>query len=146
MTSNTGGIGLDPLSYMGINKATSAETVTGTDAYTAVTPAGLTARLAAPGAIGATTPAAVSTNNLKVKEGTNQRMGTATLVAGTVTVSNTSVTANTRIFLTVQSLGTVAAPKAIAVTARVAGTSFTITSADNTDTSVVAWLLIEPAA
>lgn len=82
---------------------------------------------------------------LKVKEGSNARMGTSTLSAGSVVVSNTSVTANTRIFLTVQSLGTVAAPKAVAVTARSANTSFTITSADATDTSVVAWMLVEPS-
>ena len=82
---------------------------------------------------------------IKIKEGSNARMGVATLVAGTVTVSNTSVTANTRIQLTIQSLGTVTAPKAIGITARSAGTSFTITSADATDTSVVAWELIEPA-
>lgn len=79
------------------------------------------------------------------KEGANARQGVSTLVAGTVTVANTSVTANTRIQLTIQSLGTVTAPKAIGVTARVAGTSFTITSADATDTSVVAWNLYEPA-
>jgi hypothetical protein len=82
---------------------------------------------------------------LRVKEGTNCKQGTATLVAGTVTVSNTAATASSRIFLTVQSLGTVASPKAIAVTARVAGTSFTITSSDATDTSVVAYEIFEPA-
>lgn len=80
---------------------------------------------------------------LYIKEGTNATMGTATLVGGTVTVSNTKVTASSRIFLTIQSLGTVTSPKAIAVTARIAGTSFTITSADGTDTSVVAWQIIE---
>lgn len=82
---------------------------------------------------------------IQIKEGSNARMGTATLVGGTVTVNNTSVTANTRIFLTVQSLGTVTVPTAIAVTARTAATSFTITSADATDTSVVAYQLIEPS-
>lgn len=80
---------------------------------------------------------------LKIKEGSNAKMGTATLVAGTATVSTTAVTANSRIQLTIQSLGTVSAPKAIGVTARTAGTSFTITSADATDTSVIAWLLVE---
>lgn len=70
--------------------------------------------------------------------------GVATLAAGTVTVSTTKVTANSRIMLTVQSLGTVTAPKAVAITARTASTSFTITSADATDTSVVAWQIIEP--
>jgi len=82
---------------------------------------------------------------LAVKEGANARSGVSTLVAGTVVVANTSVTATTRIQLTAQSLGTVTAPKALAVTARTAGTSFTITSADATDTSVVAWFLVEPA-
>lgn len=83
---------------------------------------------------------------LRVKEGSNAKQGTATLAAGTVTVSNTSVTANSRIFLTIQSLGTVSVAKPIAVTARTAGTSFTITSADNTDTSVVAYEIFEPAS
>lgn len=82
---------------------------------------------------------------LQIKEGSNAKMGTATLSGGTVTVSTTAVTASSRIFLTVQSLGTVTTPKAIAVTARTAGTSFVITSADATDTSVVAWMLVEPA-
>ena len=81
---------------------------------------------------------------LVVAEGTNATMGTATLVTGTKVVSTTAVTANSRIHLTVQSLGTVTAPTAVAVTARTAGTSFTITSADATDTSVVAWLIVEP--
>ena len=60
---------------------------------------------------------------LAVKEGSNARSGVSTLVAGTVTVANTSVTATTRIQLTAQALGTVTAPKALAVTARTAGTS-----------------------
>lgn len=80
----------------------------------------------------------------RTKEGTNAKQGVSTLVAGTVAVGNTSVTANSRILLTVQSLGTVAAPKAIGVTARTPGSSFTITSADATDTSVVAWEIFEP--
>lgn len=81
---------------------------------------------------------------LQIKEGSNARMGTATLVAGTVVVANTSVTANTRIILTSQTSG--AAPGALRVSARTAGTSFTITSTSGTDTSVVAYLLLEPAA
>ena len=84
-------------------------------------------------------------SGLQVKEGSNCKQGTATLSSGTVTVSNTAVTANSRIFLTAQSLGTVTAPKDLAVTARTAGTSFTITSSDATDTSVVAYEIFEPA-
>lgn len=82
---------------------------------------------------------------LSVKEGSNAKQGVATLVAGTVTVANTSALTNSRILLTVQSLGTVTAPKAVAVTARVNATSFTITSADATDTSVVAYEIFEAA-
>lgn len=80
-----------------------------------------------------------------VKEGSNATMGVATMVAGTVTVSTNKVTASSRIQLTIQSLGTVTAPKTVGITARTAGTSFTITSADATDTSVIAWWIVEPA-
>lgn len=84
-------------------------------------------------------------SGLRVKEGSNAKQGVSTLIAGTIVVANTSVTANSRIFLTVQSLGTVAVATPIAVTARTPGTSFTITSAGVTDTSVVAWEIFEPA-
>jgi hypothetical protein len=63
--------------------------------------------------------------------------GSATLVAGTVTVPNATISAASFIQLTVQTLGTVTTPQALAVTSKVYGTSFTITSASNTDTSVV---------
>lgn len=87
-----------------------------------------------------------------VKEGTNACMGVATLVAGTVTVSTTKVTANSRIFLTAQSnSGTEYG--LVKVSARTASTSFTITSyrGNNTttvasnDTSTVAWIIFEPS-
>ena len=80
---------------------------------------------------------------LRVKEGSNAKQGVATLVAGSVVVSNTSVTANSRIFLTSQSDG--GAPGFLRVSARTAGTSFTITSSSGSDTSVVAYEIFEPA-
>jgi hypothetical protein len=81
---------------------------------------------------------------LKIKEGLNARMGIATLVAGEVTVPNTSITASTRIFLTCQDPngGTVGQ---LYVSARTASTSFVISSTSITDTSIVAYELIEPA-
>lgn len=88
--------------------------------------------------------AATAGGGFQVKEGTNACMGSATLVAGTVTVNTTKVTANSRIFLTAQTSG--AAAGALRVSARVAGTSFTITSTSGTDTSLVAWEIREPAA
>lgn len=78
-----------------------------------------------------------------IKEGANATMGTATLAAGTVVVNTTKVTANSRIFLTAQTTG--AAPGALRVSARTAGTSFTVTSTSATDTSTFAWLIIEPS-
>lgn len=77
-----------------------------------------------------------------LKEGTNAKMGVATLVAGTVTVNTNKVTANTRIYLTTQTLGGTIGVQYIS--ARTAGTSFTITSSSATDTSTVAWLFVEP--
>lgn len=85
----------------------------------------------------------VSADGLKIKEGTNARMGTTALTLGSATVSNTSITANTRVFLTSQEDG--GTPGWLRVSARTAGTDFTITSSSGTDTSTVAWLLIEPA-
>ena len=82
------------------------------------------------------------TNGLKITEGTNARMGTATLVAGTKLVATTEVTANSRIFLTTNTPG--GGIGALYVSARIAGTSFTITSTSATETSTVAWLIVEP--
>lgn len=68
--------------------------------------------------------------------------GTVALSAGTATVNTTAVTTNSIITLTPQNLGTVTSPKTVGVTARVNGTSFTITSSDNTDTSTIGWQII----
>lgn len=80
-------------------------------------------------------------NGLAVIEGTNAKQGTATLSAGTVTVANSSVTANSRIFLTSQSN---TATGALRVSARTAGVSFVITSSNSADTGLVAYQIFEP--
>lgn len=82
-------------------------------------------------------------DGVQIKEGSNAKMGTATLVAGTATVLNTSVTANSRIFLTSNVDG--GTPGFLRVSAKTASTSFVITSSSGTDTSTVAWLIVEPA-
>lgn len=80
---------------------------------------------------------------LRIAEGSNAKMGTAVLVAGTVTVSTTAVTATSRIFLSIQAGGgTIGTPR---VSAKTGGTSFTITSTSASDTSTVAWMIVEPA-
>ncbi len=79
---------------------------------------------------------------ISLKDGSNKRMGQAVLVGGTVTVSNTSVTASTRIFLShANTSGTLGH---LYISARNSGVDFTITSSSGTDTSTVNWLLIEP--
>lgn len=74
-----------------------------------------------------------------VVEAANGPQGLATLVAGTVTVSNTSVTANSRIRVTRQTSGGTLGHLSVTKTA---GTSLTITSSSATDTSTVLWELI----
>lgn len=82
-------------------------------------------------------------NGLRVREGTNCKQGVANLAAGTVTVNNTAVTANSRIFLTSQVDG--GTPGFLRVSARASGTSFTITSSSAADTSTVAYEIFEPS-
>lgn len=78
---------------------------------------------------------------LQVKTGTNAKVGTAVLVAGTKTVANTSVTANSLVFLTSNLDG--GTPGFVRVSAKTAATSFVITSSSATDTSTVAWMIVE---
>lgn len=80
-------------------------------------------------------------NGLQVKSGSNAKIGTATLAAGSVTVANTSVTSNSRIFVTSNTDG--GTPGWLRVSAKTNGTSFVITSSSATDTSTVAWLIVE---
>ncbi len=80
---------------------------------------------------------------ITIKEGSGGRMGTATLVGGTAVVSNSTVTANTRIFLTSDAPG--GTPGWLSISTRTASTSFTILSSNALDTSTVSWLLVEPS-
>lgn len=79
----------------------------------------------------------------RTREGSNAKQGTATLVAGSSVVSNTSVTSTSRIFLTSNADG--GTPGFLRVSARSAGVSFTITSSNAADTSVVAYEIFEAA-
>lgn len=81
-------------------------------------------------------------SGLQVAEGTNAKQGTAVLAAGSSVVANTSVTASSRILLTSNADG--GTPGFVRVSARTAGTSFTITSSSGTDTSTVAYQIFEP--
>jgi hypothetical protein len=88
---------------------------------------------------------------IQIKEGANARMGQATLVGGTIAVADTSVTANTRIFLSRDNTGGVPGALGDLVVVPNVGVGFTINSTLRTDgttlvvtdVSVVNWLLIE---
>lgn len=84
----------------------------------------------------------VAGDGVNIKEGTNARMGVATLAAGTVTVSTTAVTANSRIFVMSQS-GTTNAGF-LSISTRTAATSFVIVSSNASDARQVAWIIFEP--
>lgn len=77
---------------------------------------------------------------LQVKTGANSKIGRAVLVAGAVTVANTSVTANSDIFKSVSTAGGVQGFLSHTISA---GTSFTITSTNALDTSTVQWMIVE---
>jgi hypothetical protein len=81
---------------------------------------------------------------ISITEGTNAKQGIATLVSGTVTISNTSVTANSRIFLTTQDPNS-GTPGFLWISARTPGTDFTIQSSSILDTSIVAYEIFEPS-
>lgn len=83
-----------------------------------------------------------SASSLKVAEVVNGKQGVATLVAGTVVVANTSITATSRIILTPQETGLFTG--SLRVSARTVGVSFTILSTALTDTAQVAYEIFEP--
>lgn len=89
---------------------------------------------------------------LFIAEGSNAKQGTSTLTNGTVTIANSSVTANSRIQITRFAKNGSTAFGELSVLSRTAGTSFTVTAnnpADTTlqtaDQSSFAYTIFEPA-
>jgi len=74
------------------------------------------------------------------KSGTGQRAGNATLIAGAVTVTNTSITANSVITMTRKTAGGTLGNLTYTLSA---GASFTINSDSVLDTSTVSYLIVE---
>ena len=106
-----------------------------------VLPASAVTRDAAlpPASVDIATPGA----GLAVAEGSNCKQGLLTCNGTTaVTVANTAVTANSRIFLSIQTPG--GTPGSPFVSARTPGTSFAVKSTGASDTSTVAFLITEP--
>lgn len=89
---------------------------------------------------------------LQIKTGSNARAGKDVLVSGTVTVSNTSVTANTLIYVSRGAKNASTAMGDLYISAVTPNTSFVITSVvdltlatQTGDLSDVYWVLIEPS-
>lgn len=72
---------------------------------------------------------------------TNGTVGAASLTLGLATILTTKVTANSIVLLTPQDNNSIGA---LRVSSRIAGTSFSITSSNLTDSGVVGWVIIEP--
>lgn len=79
-------------------------------------------------------------NKIKIATGSNASLGTATLVAGTVTVSTTAVTSSSKIFLTHGVAGGTLGVVSVGTITN--GTSFVINSTSASDTSGINWLII----
>jgi len=87
---------------------------------------------------------------LTLSAGVNKSTGQATLSSGTVTVSNTEVTANSKIYYSVVSVNGSSTVGNLTTSAKVAGTSFTITSVkhnnpsttETADNSIIDWWII----
>ena len=128
---------LDRRLVLGGNTIASAVNSTGAGANLAIGTTGFNV-----GVLGTASVAGATTLGSAGTAITRVRHGTATLVGGTVTVADANVTTSSRILLTSNTDG--GTPGWLRVSARVASTSFTVTSSSGTDTSTVAWMMIEP--
>lgn len=80
---------------------------------------------------------------LQVKGGTNAKIGSGTLTAGTVTITTTAVTANSRIFVTDTSTGSLVNVGSLVVSTKTAGSGFVVTSTNALDASTFDWMIVE---
>ncbi len=80
-------------------------------------------------------------NKILIATGSNGIQGSGTLASGTVTISNTSVTANSHITL-IYTGGTPGNVPALGVSSRVAGTSFTVVSSNASDSGTFTYLIV----
>lgn len=83
-----------------------------------------------------------STGRVNIKNGANQRAGSGTLSGGTLTVANTSVTANTIVLLSDTTSGSLANVGSLTVVST-AGVGFVVTSTNVLDASTFSYILVE---
>ena len=77
---------------------------------------------------------------LIIKTGAGSRCGSATLVGGTLTLPNATITANSRVFL---QMSTPSATPGMLTYSKSNGVSFTVNSSVGTDTSTFDYLIVE---
>ena len=83
----------------------------------------------------------ITAGKIAITTGSNKAVGQATLSGGTVTVSNTLVTASSLIFIS-DAGGTITNLGFLSVGTITAGTSFVINSSNVLDASTVNWMII----
>lgn len=81
--------------------------------------------------------------SMTYKAGSNARVGNGTLVGGTLAVTNTSVTANSQVFLQDTTSGALTNVGSLVVSSQTAGTGFTVTSSNVLDTSTFRYWIFE---
>lgn len=92
----------------------------------------------------AVTATSIKCTSIDITSGSNTKTGSGTLSGGTVTIANTSVTANSFIYLTPTSSSSTTSG-VLAVTSKIAGTSFTVKSSNALDVATFVYLIIETA-
>ena len=80
------------------------------------------------------------TGSLLMPSGSNTRVGSDVLTAGSVLINNTTVTANSLIFVTPTAAGTLTGT--LRITAIVPSTSFTVSSTSITDTAAFSYFIV----
>ena len=95
------------------------------------------------GATSGTADGTLKLGGLAIKSGSNSRTGSGTLVSGTATIANTSVTANTFILVQDTGGGVLANIGSLYIASQTAGTGFVVTSSNAIDTSTFKYFLFE---
>ncbi len=82
-------------------------------------------------------------SSLILTSGSNQRAGSGTLSSGTLAVANTSVTANSKVFVQDTTSGALTNVGTLVVVSKTAGVGFTVTSSIAIDTSTFDYFIVE---
>jgi hypothetical protein len=85
----------------------------------------------------------IDSAQLVSKTGSNKRVGTGTLVGGTLAVANTSITANSQVYIQDTGGGVLANIGALFVASQTVGTGFTVSSSNVLDTSTFRYWIFE---